>query len=60
MSLLKAASIRERKELERLEAENKLLQAKTDALESSKRSEQLLNKAIEAFGIYSGENQDEK
>lgn len=51
---LKLGSSREKKEQEKLAEENKLLKAKTEALESSKRTEELYRDAIKAFGIYAG------
>lgn len=51
---LKLGSIKEQLELEKLQKENRLLEAKTEALESSARSEELYANAIKAFGIYSG------
>lgn len=54
---LKLGSTRERLERERLEEENKLLKAKTEALQSQKRSEELFAEAIKAFGIYSGKHE---
>jgi hypothetical protein len=58
---LKIGSVKERKELEKLEEENKLLRAKTEALQSQKQSEELYANAIAAFRKYSGqgdENED--
>ena len=52
---LKLGSTKERLEKEKLEKENELLRAKTEALESSKHSEELYAKAIEAFTRYSGD-----
>lgn len=51
---LKLGSTRERLEKEKLEQENKMLKAKTEALESSKHSEELYQQAIEAMRLYSG------
>lgn len=51
---LKLGSIKERKELEKLEQENKLLIAKTEALESAKKMEGLYEEALQAFKTYSG------
>lgn len=55
---LKLGSTRERLEQERLRHENMLSQAKTDALEMQKQQEVDLKAAMEAFKVYSG--QDEK
>ncbi len=52
---LKLGSTKERLEKEKLEKENELLRAKTEALESSKRSEELYAEAIKAFTRYSGD-----
>lgn len=53
---LKLGSTRERLERERLAEENKLLKAKTEALQSQKRTEELFAEAIKAFGVYSGKS----
>lgn len=50
---LKLGSEKERLERERLAEENKLLKAKTEALQSAKRSEELYEKAMTAFTNYS-------
>lgn len=52
---LKLGSTKEQMELEKLKRENRLLEAKTDALESAARVEQLYEDAIKAFGIYHGD-----
>lgn len=51
---LKLGSMRERLERERLEEENKLLKAKTEALQSSARIEALYEDAIKAMRNYAG------
>jgi len=51
---LKRGSERERLELERLREENKLLRAKTEALESAKELKELYADAIKAMKRYSG------
>ena len=51
---LKLGSTRERLEREKLIEENKLLKAKTEALESAARAEEMFTKAIEAMRKYSG------
>lgn len=56
---LKLASQRERLERERLEEENKLLRAKTDALEAQKNSETDYARVIEALRRYSGRGDDD-
>ena len=55
---LKLGSTKEKLEREKLEEENKLLRAKTEALESSKRAEELYSEVIAAFNRYSGRNTD--
>ena len=56
---LKLGSSRERYEREKLEKENILLKAKTEALESQARIEDLYEKAIDAMKRYGGETNDE-
>ena len=51
---LKLGTQRERLERERLEHENKLLVAKTEALQSAKKVEELYANAITAMRKYSG------
>lgn len=51
---LKLGSTKERLEKEKLEEENKLLKAKTEALQSAKRVEELYADAISAMKRYSG------
>lgn len=46
-------------EKEKLEKENKLLDAKAEALESAKRSEELFEKALSAMKRYSGNREEE-
>ena len=55
---LKLGSTKEKLERERLVEENKLLRAKTEALESSKRAEELYAEVISAFNRYSGHKDD--
>ena len=55
---LKLGSMKSRLEMEKLQRENELLRAKTEALESSKRVEELYSEAIEATRRYGG-NHDE-
>ena len=52
---LKIGSMREKLERERLEEENKLLRAKTEALQSQKRVEELYINALNAMKRYSGQ-----
>ena len=55
---LKLATEKERLEREKLEKENELLRAKTKAVESGQRIEELYEKAMRAMRSYSG-NWDE-
>lgn len=57
---LKLGSTKARLEREKLEQENKLMQAKTEALESQKRVEELYANALSAMRTYSGQTQDEE
>ena len=56
---LKLGSTKERLEKEKLEEENKLLRARTDALQSAKRVEELYADAIAAMKRYSGNGGDD-
>lgn len=51
---LKLGSTKERREKEKLEEEIKLLRARTEALQSAKKSEELFEEAIRAMKKYSG------
>lgn len=51
---LKQGSMQAKLEIERLTEENKLLRAKTEALQSEKRSEELVAEALKAFRNYAG------
>lgn len=51
---LKLGSTRERLEQERLEQENKLLEARVDAMASAKRVEELYSQALNAMRSYAG------
>lgn len=51
---LKLGTMREQLEKDKLVEENKLLRAKTEALESQKHTEELYAQAIEAMKYYSG------
>lgn len=53
---LKLGSTKERREREKLEEEVKLLKAKTENLQSMKRSEELMEEALKAFRTYSGQD----
>ena len=52
---LKLGSSKERREREKLEEEITLLKAKTENLQSMKRSEELMQEAITAFRTYAGQ-----
>ena len=54
---LKLGSEREKLEREKLESENKLLRAKTEAVETSKEVKELYVDAIKAMGLYTGESE---
>ena len=53
---LKLGSTKERLEKEKLEKENELLRAKTEALQSAKQIEELYAEAIRAMRSYSGDS----
>ena len=57
---LKLASMKNRLEMQKLQEQNKFLQAKTEALQSAKRIEELYSEAISAMRSYSGGDQDER
>lgn len=57
---LKIGSMREKLERERLEEENKLLRAKTEALQSQKRVEELYINALNAMRLYSGQGEPDE
>lgn len=54
---LKLGSTKERLEKEKLEEENRLLKAKTEAMQSAKRVEELYSEAIKAMRRYSGQEE---
>lgn len=56
---LKLGSTQARLEREKLEQENQLLKAKTEALKSSKNVEELVANALNAFRSYSGNGRSE-
>lgn len=56
---LKLGSMRSRIENELLEKQKALTDAKIDNLQSTKKNEELLEKAIAAFKSYSGDTDDE-
>lgn len=51
---LKLGSMKNQLEMAKLEEENKLLRAKTEALQSQKKQEELFSEAIKAMRQYSG------
>lgn len=56
---LKLATAREKKELEILEQQAKLIEAKTEALAAQRETERLYAEAIEAIKYYNGANYDD-
>lgn len=56
---LRLGSMKERKELELIEKKNELMAAKTEALQSAKRIEELYTNAISAFKSYRGSEEEE-
>lgn len=56
---LKLGSTKERLEKEKLAEENKLLRARTEALQSAKKQEELFEQAIKAMHRYSGNGDDD-
>lgn len=57
---LKAGSSKMRLEMEKLREENKLLRAKTDALQAQISNEALLDKALKAFRSYRGDDEEDE
>lgn len=57
---LKLGTSKEQLEREKLELEKELLAAKTEALQSSKRVEELYAQAISAMQVYSGRGVDDE
>ena len=57
---LKMGSQKERLELEIKEKEKELITAKTEALQSQKRSEELFAEAMKAFRTYSGQGGEQE
>lgn len=55
---LKAGSLRNRMELDKLQQENKMLRAKTEALQSAKNVEKLYSDALNAMRRYGGGDED--
>ena len=56
---LKLGSMKNRLEMENLQEENRLLKARTEALQSAKRVEELYSEAIKAMRRYSGQGSDD-
>ena len=56
---LKLGSMKNRLEMEKLQEENRLLKARTEALQSAKRVEELYSEAIKAMRRYSGHGNDD-
>lgn len=56
---LKLGSTKERLEKEILEQQRELMEAKTQAIQSTKRVEELYDKAMAAFRRYNGTAEDE-
>jgi len=56
---LKLATIKEQKEIELLEHQTKLAQAKIEAIEAGRREEELYAQAIEAMKIYNGNGESD-
>ena len=52
---LKLGSMKYQREMEKLEEENKLLRAKTEAIESGRHIEELYSNAIKAMRNYAGQ-----
>lgn len=57
---LKLGTSKAELEKTKLEHETKLLEAKKDALESSKRTEELMQEAIKAFKGYAGQDDEDE
>lgn len=57
---LKLGTTKERLEKEKLEKENELLKAKTEAIQSAKRVEELYKDALNAMRSYSGQGGEEE
>jgi hypothetical protein len=57
---LKLASSKEKLEKEKLQRENELLKAKTEAVQSAKRVEELYTNALNAMRSYSGRGRNDE
>nr|DAF66660.1 MAG TPA: hypothetical protein [Bacteriophage sp.] len=58
-AILRLGTVKARLEKEKLEQEVKLAAAKTEAIESSKRSEELMDRVIQAMKRYQGVDNEE-
>lgn len=56
---LKLGTTRERLEQEKLRQENELAKAKTESIQAAKHSDEVYQKALDAFRSYSGYGEDE-
>lgn len=56
---LKLGSTQAKLEMDKLEFEKKLLEAKTEALQSQKRTEELYQNALKAMKCYNGEDEED-
>lgn len=56
---LKLGTEKSKLEAEKLRHENQLLEAKTDAIKSAQRSEEVYAKALDAMRMYRGESSDD-
>ena len=56
---LKAGSMRQREEIDKLQKENEMLRAKTEALRSEQHREELYKEAIEAMRSYAPPTSDD-
>lgn len=57
---LKLGTTKERLEKEKLQQENELLKAKTEALQATKQSEEIYSKVLSAIRAYSGQGEDDQ
>lgn len=57
--LIKGGGIREQRELEKLDHENRFLKARIEGLESAVRVEASIEAALEAFKTYTGERSED-
>lgn len=57
---LKLGSMKYQREMEKLEEENKLLRAKTEAIESGRHIEELYTNAIKAMRNYAGQGDEDE